>query len=254
LRSIVLQKAEEAKAAALEHASLEDAIKSLDFSVEIHQTGLWQRDESAIDPDLSPEILEDIFSLREVGAIGNPIEHAQGFAVPKLAKVELPGPGSFAEFRQKAEDDYVDVKAKELMNDAAQKLSAEGGSLANLTMAAKAQGLSVQTSEEFSRNGTIDSEIGSNAVISQTAFDLETGAVSAPQSIKDDTIVFQVKSRSPFDEAAFEKQKFALGAQLLQNRQDMYFREYMGRAREEMTKSGKISTNRRALDQAALLY
>ena len=254
LRSIVLQKAEEAKAAAAKHADINEAVKSLNFTVEIRKTGLWQKDEPKIDPDLSPEILEDIFSLKEIGDLGNPVEHAQGFAVPKLTKVELPHPGTLAEFRQKAEADYIEIKAKDLMDAEAQKLSAEGIKQANLTVAAKALGLSVKTSQEFSRNGTPDQEIGSNQLITNAAFALETGAVSTPQSIKDDVIVFQVKSRSPFDEAAFEKQKIALGAQLLQNRQDTYFREYVNRMRDEMTKSGKISTNQRALTQASLNF
>jgi parvulin-like peptidyl-prolyl isomerase len=121
-------------------------------------------------------------------------------------------------------------------------------------MAAKAQGLSVKTSQEFTMNGMPDPEIGSNSSFNQAAFALETGAVSAPQPVFDNVAVFQVKSRTPFDEAAFKKQEPLLRMQLLENRQDMYFREYVNRAREEMTKSGKITLNQRALDQASLYY
>ena len=257
LMETVRQKAIEAAAMVLKQTdsnALIEAVKNLGFTVEVRETGLRQRDDAMSDPGISPEMMDEIFSLREVDAVGSPVEHAMGFAVPKLLQVELPKPGTLDEFRQKAETDYIDSKAKELMDAEAQKLSTEGINLANLTVAAKTQGLSVKTSQEFTMNGIPDPEIGSNSSFNQAAFALETGAVSAPQPLLDNVVVFQVKSRTPFDEAAFEKQQPALHTQMLENRQDEYFQEYVNRSREEMTKSGKITINRRALDQAALYY
>jgi len=254
LAELVRQKAEEARAAAMKQPDLREAIKSLGFTVEIRETGLRQKEDAASDAGLSPEMLDEIFALREIGSIGNPVEHTQGFAVPKLAQVELPRPGTFDEFRQQAENEYIDSKAKELMDAEAQKLSEEGIRQSNLTAAAKAQGLSVKTSQEFTVDGTPDQEVGFNSSFNQAVFALETGAVSSPQPVQNDVAVFQVKSRSPFDEAAFEEQKTALRAQLLENRQETYFQEYFNRAREEMTKSGKITINQKALDEASLRY
>ena len=254
LAELVRQKAEEAITAVEKQADTAEAVKKLDFTVEIRETGLRQRDDVPMDQGISPEMMDDIFSLREVGAFGKPVEHMLGFAVPRLTQVELPRPGTLDEFKQQAEADYTDSKAKELLDAEAQKLSVEGIKLSNLTMAAKAQGLSVKTSQEFTINGIPDPEIGANSSFNQAAFALEIGAVSAPQSLIEDVVVFQLKSRTPFDEAAFEKQKPALRTQLLENRQDIYFQEYVNRAREEMTRSGKITISQRALDQASLYY
>jgi len=254
LMEMVRQKAEEARAAAVKQTDLREAIKNLDFTVEVHETGLQQRDDPPADSGMSPDMIDDIFSLREIGAIGKPVEHMLGFAVPRLAQVELPRPGTLDEFRRQVETDYADAKAKELMDAEAQKLSTEGINLANLTAAAKAQGFSVKTSQEFTRTGTPDPEIGSNTSFNQAAFALETGAVGAPQTLLDNVVVFQVKSRSPFDEAAFEKQKNAFRTQVLENRQDRYFQEYVNRSRDEMSNSGKITISRTALDQATLYF
>ena len=257
LMETVRQKAVEAAAIVLKQTDsngLIEAVKNLGFTVEARETGLRQRDDASTDPGISPEMIDEIFSLREVGAVGSPVEHAMGFAVPKLLQVELPRPGTLDEFRKNAETDYADAKAKELMDAEAQKLSTEGIKLSNLTMAAKTQGLSVKSSQEFTINGTPDPEIGSNTSFNQAAFALETGAVSAPQPLLDKVVVFQVKSRTPFDEAAFEKQQPGLRTQMLENRQDEYFQEYVNRARDEMTKIGKIKININALDQAALYY
>jgi peptidyl-prolyl cis-trans isomerase D len=254
LSELVQKKAEEAGAVAAKQADLKEAAKNFDFTVEIRETGLWSKDEALLNTEMSPDMVDEIFSLREVGAVGKPVDHALGMAVPRLAQVELPRPGTLDEFRQQTEADYIEAKAKELMDAEAQKLSAEGVKQANLTAAAKVQGFSVKTSQEFTRNGTPDTEIGSNSAFNQAAFALETGAVSAPQPVLDNTVVFQVKSRSPFDEAAFEKQKIALRTQLLENRQDTYFEEFFNRAREEMTRLKKITISQNALEQASLYY
>ena len=254
LADLVRQKAEEAAAAAANQADINEAVKNLDFTVEVREIGLQQRDEAPLDLGISPDMVDDIFSLREIGAFGNPVEHALGFAVPKLTQVELPRPGTLDEFKQQAEADYTDAKAKELMDAEAQKLSTEGIKLSNLTVAAKAQGLSVKESQEFTINGIPDPEIGANSSFNQAAFALETGAVSAPLPVLDNIVVFQVKSRTPFDEAAYERQQPALRTQLLEERQDRYFEEYVNRVRDEMYRSGKITANRRALDQASLYY
>ena len=248
------RKAEEAVDAAAKHTDFNEAVKSLGFMAEVHETGLRQRDEALTGAELSPEMMDEIFSLRDVGAVGKSVDHAIGIAVPKLVKVELPRPGTLDEFRQQVESDYIEARAKELLDAEAQKLSAEGIKQSNLTAAAKAQGLSVKTTQEFTINGTPDQEIGFYSSFNQAAFALETGAVGAPQTILDNVVVFQVKSRSPFDEAEFENQKTALKAQLLENRQDSYFQEYFNRARDEMTKAGKITLSQKALEQATALY
>ena len=254
LADLVYQKAREAVVAVAGQEDIRGALKNLDFTVEIRETGLRQRDEAMAFSDLSYDMMDEIFSIREIGLVGNPVDHAQGVAVPRLLEVELPRPGTFQEFRQQAEADYMEAKVKELMAAEAEKLSAEGIRQANLTAAAKAQGFSVSTSQEFTVNGTPDQVIGYDSSFNRAAFALETGAVSTPQTVQDNVVVFQVKSRSPFDEAAFERQQTTLRAQLLENRQDTYFQEYVSRAREELFRSRKITINQRALDQASLVF
>ena len=253
LAELVKQKAGEAGAAAAKQADLHETVKNLDFTAEVRETGLLLREDS-LNLELSPEMLDEIFSLREIGSVGNPVEHALGFAVPRLLQVELPRPGTLEEFRQQAENEYIDARAKELLDTEARNLSDEGIKQANLTVAAKAQGLSVKTSQEFTINGTPDQEIGFDASFNQAVFSLETGVVSTPQPVLDDMVVFQVKSRSPFDEADFEEQKTTLMSQLLENRQNTYFQEFFSRTRDEMTRLKKITIYQSALDQASLNY
>lgn len=61
--------------------------------------------------------------------------------------------------------------------------------------------------------------------------------------------VLQVKSRTPFDEAAYNKQKGAIRDRLLVSRQDVYFQEYVRRITEDLEKAGKIRINPKAIEQ-----
>jgi hypothetical protein len=73
--------------------------------------------------------------------------------------------------------------------------------------------------------------------------------LSDPMPLLDNTTVLQVKSRSPFDESAFQKQKSELRTKLLQSSQDAYFEDYIRRVTEELEKGGKIRINPDAIEK-----
>ena len=250
LYELTQQKAEEVAKAIEAKNDLREAVGSLNFTTQVQDTGLMERDTDSANADLSPELRDNIFSLKEIGSIGKPVAHPIGFAVARLTEVQLPKPGTFDEFKSQAEQDYIDARAKELMDAEAQKLSAEGIKGKDLAAAAKAMGLRIKNSQEFTLTGTPDPEIGTNTAFNRTAFAMETGAVSTPQLVLDNSVVFQVMSRSQFDEEAFKNQEAALRLQMLQNLQDTYFQEYVRRARDEMANSKKIKIYEQALEQA----
>ncbi|MDR1726881.1 MAG: peptidylprolyl isomerase [Acidobacteriota bacterium] len=252
VREMTLQKAEDVVKAAAGKKDFKEAVKDLGFVVEVADTGLLDKDSSSSETGLSANLRDDIFSLKEIGSVGKPVEEPIGYAVAKLAEVQLPRPGTLEEFTAQATQDYVESKAKELLDAEAQKLSDEGIKSKDLAAAAKALGLEVKKSQEFTQTGTPDPEIGANTPFNQAAFALEQGAVSAPQPMLDNSIVFQVTSRSPFDEETFKQQEGALRTNMLQNLQDTYFQEYVKRAREEMLKSGKIKIHEQAVERAAM--
>jgi parvulin-like peptidyl-prolyl isomerase len=115
-------------------------------------------------------------------------------------------------------------------------------------------GLTVKASKPFNVSESPADEIGSNTSISQAAFDLPAGGVSAPLPLLDNVVVMQVKSRTPFDEAAFQKQKTQLREKLLQSTQEPYFQDYIRKVTEDLEKAGKIKVNPKALDWASSPY
>jgi peptidyl-prolyl cis-trans isomerase D len=246
------QKAEEAASLAEKQKDLSAVAKNLGVATEIKETSFFTNDENPFEIGISQAMRDEIFDLKQVGSIGKAVEHPLGFAVPKLTEVQMPKPGDFAESRNQIEKDYIDFKAKELMQAAAKKLSEEARKQGSLEKAAKTMGLNAKTSQEFTASGTPSPEIGSNPALNKIAFELAPGSVSAPQPLLDNTIVFQVKFRSPFDEAAFQKQKPELRKRLLQASQDLYFQDYVRKMTEDLEKAGKIRINPKALEQASL--
>lgn len=253
-QELAKQKAEEAFQTAKKNGDLNQAAKEMQNLAEIRDTGLLQKDDVSKEASISPALIEAIFALKDINAIGNPVEHQMGYIIPKLIEVQMPKPGTFAQFRSQVEKDYIDSKAKELMQAEAKKLSEAARKQGSLEKAAKELGLNVKTSQPFNLSGTPDPEIGSNPVFNQAAFDLEPGSVSNPLQLLDNEVVLQVKSRSPFDEAAFQSQKASLKAQLLQSSQDAFFQDYVRRVTEDLEKAGKIRINANILDKIPSSY
>jgi peptidyl-prolyl cis-trans isomerase D len=248
-----LAKTKAAEAARLTETNqdLNAVAKSLGVPAQVRETGLMAKNSEPLTNGISQQMLDAIFLLKEINAIGKPVEHPMGQAIPKLVETRLPKPPDFAEARAAVEKDLIDARAAELMQAEAKKLSDEGTKVASLEAAAKNQGLTVQTSKPFKKTSASEPELaGSQAAISD-AFSLPAGGVSAPIPIEGGNreIVLQVKSRTPFDEEAFSKQKGELRNRQLSMLRDAYFQDYIRQVTESLEKSGKIRINTRAVEQ-----
>jgi peptidyl-prolyl cis-trans isomerase D len=248
------QKAEEAVFLVRQLKDLNAAAKKLGIAAEVKETGFFQKENNPSEFGISEALRDEIFELKTLNSTGKAVEHPLGFAIPKLAEVQLPRPGTFAEFQSQVEKDFIEYKAKELAQTEANKLAAEATKLASLEKAAKAAGLTMKKSQEFTATGTPDPEIGADTPFNKAAFDLQPGAVSSPQSILDNFAVFQVRSRSPFDEAAFQKQIADLRKQLIESKQTPYFQEYLRKVRSELEEAKKISIYKKVMEKAAIRY
>jgi peptidyl-prolyl cis-trans isomerase D len=253
-RELAKQKAEQISGLAIKQKDLNLLAKESGGDLEVKETGLFTKEDDPTNIGIPQALRDEIFELKEINAIGKPVELPTGYAIPKLVEVQMPKPGEFAESRTKVEKDYVEFKANELMQASAKKLSEEAIKTGSLEKSAKGMAFAVKTSQPFNISGTPSPEIGATSSFTQAAFDLAPGQVSAPLPLLDNVVVMQVKSRSPFDEAAFQKQKAELKEKLLEADRDPYFQDYVRQATEELEKAGKIRINPKALDSPNLFY
>jgi peptidyl-prolyl cis-trans isomerase D len=249
------QKAEEAANMAEKQKDPFWASKNLGDIAEVRETKLFSKEDNAFQFDISEDLKNAAFELKEVNAIGKPVQHTLGYAIPKLLEVQMARPGEFSESRPQVEKDYIESKAKDLMQAEAKKISEEAGKQNSLEKVAKEMNWNVKTSQSFKYAGTPDPEIGANnPAFNSAAFDLPVGGVSSPIALMDNIAVLQVKSRTPFDEAAFEKEKSRLRERLLAAKQDSYFKDYLTKVTDELGKAGKIRINPKALDELPRYY
>ena len=250
-REISKQKAEDAARLAQKQKDLSSVAKSLRIPTEIKETPPFANDSSAFELNITEAFRNEVFQLKEINAVGKAVEFVGGYAVPKLIEVQMPKPGEFNQSRAQVEKDYLEFKAKELVQQQARKLAEEAAKQRSLENVAKAMGFSVKTSQLFKLSESPHPEITNYSAFNSAVFELDPGDVGGPIPLLDDFAVFQVKSRSPFDEQAYEKEKATLRKNLLASKQDAYFQDYLRKITEDLEKAGKIRINPKALEISA---
>ena len=242
--------AEKAAELAAKPEDLEAVAKELDVKTEIKETGLFKNDDNPYSLGISQALLNDVFQIKEIGSIGHVVEHPQGYAFAKLEEVQMARPGQFQESREQVRKDYIDAKAEELMQEAAKTLAEDAARLKSLAKAAGESGYNLETSQNFKRDESPGPDITDMNAFNAEAFDIEPGDIGKPISMSDTTAVLQVKARSPFDEAAFQKDRDSLYERMLSSLQQSYMEDYLRSFREKLEEEGKILINPDVFDMA----
>ncbi len=251
--TMLKQKAQEAQKLAETQKDLNAVAKALNVPGEIKDTGFISRTSDPIAIGLSQAMVEEIFKLKDVNSVGKTAEVPAGYALPKLIEVHLPRPPDFAQARPAVEKDFIELKASDLAKAEAQNISDDASKAGDLEKAAKKFGLTAKTTSPFKRDATPDPDLSGATQFNKVAFEKAVGQVGGPISLDGGNrfVVLQVKSRTPFDEAAFNKQKSDLRERLLMQSRDIYFEEYIRRLTESLKNAGKIRINPNAIDQVA---
>jgi peptidyl-prolyl cis-trans isomerase D len=253
-RTMAKQKAEEAVQLLGKQKDFNQVAAKLGVQPVIKEPPPFMRTDPPFDLGISEPMQNEVFELKEINSIGKAVASLDGYAVPKLIEVQLARPSDFATSRSNVEKDYPEAKVRDLLLADATKLSEQATKLGSLEKAAKEMGLSVKKSQEFNREGTPDPEIGTNTPFNKAALELEPGGVSAPQPAYNNMVVFQVKSRTPFDEAVYQKEKGEMRNRLLPSLREPYFQKYIEKVSTDMEKAGKIQINPKAAELALREY
>jgi len=162
--------------------------------------------------------------------------------------VQAPRLPPLAEVRTKLAEDYRSFKAGELAKAKAQEFADRAKGAADFEKLAKTYGVSVKTSDDFSRNGTIP-DLGASAPLESFAFSAKVGDVSQPLQIGPKQVVLLLKNKIPINLQEFAKAKEGLRESLLNQRKEQIFQAYLDGVREGMQRAGKIRVNDTLLAQ-----
>jgi peptidyl-prolyl cis-trans isomerase D len=222
------------------------------FGLEAQQTPLFKYNDVLPDFGSSESFSNLSFQLR-VNEVGEPIAVPKGLAVIQCAAVVPEHIPTLDEVRARVEQDYRRDQSLTLAADKAKEFAAKAKSGGDLKQLAKAEGLEVKESQDFTRQDSVGNSIPGSALAA--AFTLDPGQTSDPVTIGPAlTVVFRVISHTPATEADFAAQQSQIAEELLERKRMVAFEIYQQNLKEQMLRSGELKMNDAALKQFLSQY
>jgi peptidyl-prolyl cis-trans isomerase D len=188
----------------------------------------------------SQAVKDEIVRLR-IGELSLPLRTDRGYVVLSLKAVLPAHPANLDEVRDKIVADLKQQKADQLAHAKVEDLSKRVKAGEKFDSAAKALGLDPKLSDLFSRSGSVPG-LGSGKLLA-SAFALNVGAVSTPQQIGSNWVLYQVVDKVEPNPADFEKQKKTLTDTLLQSKRGLAFDAFRASLEERLKQEGKLKIN-----------
>jgi peptidyl-prolyl cis-trans isomerase D len=192
-----------------------------------------------------PSVSAWAFSGAKVGEISELFDDENGYWMARLDSIVQGGEPRFDRAESTVRSAVAREKSLDKAMPAAQQL-ATAAATAGLETAAKAAGMTVTKSPNFTR-GSFVPGLGQFTQAIGAAFGLSVGAVSAPIRVSDGIYVMRVDKRVNSDRATFDKQIDALQAQRLQQLRQQKVQLFHA----DLRKSAKIEDYRKDINAAA---
>jgi peptidyl-prolyl cis-trans isomerase D len=197
--------------------------------VTFNETELLARADAPAGIGPNPGFMQLVFEL-PVGEVSDPVATARGEAILKPVEVKAAGPAAFADVKARVKADLVKKKQQEIALTAARAAMTPG---ATLEAIAQTTGVKVETPEAFPKAGPVPG-LGTSKALLDAAFSTAAGETKGPIWIADrGAAVLRVLEVTPFDAAAFAKQKAEALDRLRQQKSGRLFQSLVQRLRAE---------------------
>jgi len=211
--------------------------------VTFNETELLARADAPAGIGPNPSFMQLLFEL-PVGEVSDPVATARGEAILKPIEVKAAGPAAFADVKARVKADLVKKKQQETALTAARAAMTPG---ASLEAVAQAAGVKVETPEAFPKAGPVPG-LGTSKALLEAAFSSAAGETKGPVWVADrGAAVLRVLEVTPFDAAAFAKQKGEAVDRLRQQKSGRLFQSLVQRLRSE----ARIEVNKELLARFA---
>ena len=199
----------------------------------------------------SGDAFENLAFQLHKGEVGTPITVPKGLAVIQLADIVPEHVPALEEVRARVEEDYRADQAKVLAADKAKQFAAQAKT-GDFAKAAKAAGLTVKESKDFSEQESVEG-LGSGAQLAP-AFTLMPGQTSDVVPMGANSVVFRVVSHTPANDADFGQQRDPITEELLDRKRNMAFELYRQNLKFQLARTGELKLNPKALQAFVALY
>jgi peptidyl-prolyl cis-trans isomerase D len=209
----------------------------------VQESGFFARDEPVLGLGASPELGARTFTMNQ-GDVAGPIQTARGFVFASLIATQDAYIPKIDEVKERVRDEVVRNKAKEFGLQKANEVAAKLKSVPDFEKAAAAAGFKAQTTELITRDSPIP-DLGMAAEVTEAAFTLEQGAVSAPITTSTGSAIIKVLEKQEVtpQEITANREKFR--EDLLSDRRNRFFAAYMSKAKQKM----RIEVNQEAVQR-----
>lgn len=170
-----------------------------------------------------------------------------GFVIYQVTDVKPPATPTFAEIRDRLENEFKNERAAQLLNQKTQELADQAKAKNDLRKAAKEAGAQVKTSEFVAPDGQVP-DIGSMSGQAAVAFTLKPGEISGPINSGSSGAVLSLLERQAPTDQDFAAKKDQIREGLIQEKQAEMFGLFLSNLRDQMQKAGKLKVNQAQLD------
>jgi len=224
---------------------LDDVAKK--FNLTVGETPAVAKTDPLLPLGNSTELHQILFGLNP-GELSSPIQIDSGYVIITLKEDLPPHQGTLAEVHDQVLADYQKEKSVDLAATRAQEFSKLAMSSGDFTKAAKSLGLTVKTSDDFARSGSVP-DIGTAKQVA-AAFKMDVGKVSAPTQAGENWVVFRVAAHQLPNPDDLAKQRDDIEQQLLQTKQNAAFDAFHTQLIDRLAKQGKLTINNDAVKRA----
>ena len=202
--------------------------------LEVYISDFFAQDEPIDENTIAlPQIQEIAFTLNADQKFSQPIETPLGHYIIEFLELKEPYIPELEDIMEKVSDAVRQETSRELANaeiDAIKQVLAEGESWENIVEKYSAEMIAPRP---FSRRQQYIVEAqGNSEEFAKIAFNLKDGEYSEFIELADDYSIIRVKERIGIEPEKFEKEKDTLTQQLLRQKQDTVFREYIEELRQ----------------------
>ena len=221
-----------------------------ELGLEARETPLFKYNQSIPDFGNSEAFQSLAFQLPQ-GDVGQPISVPKGLAVIQAAEVVPEHVPTLDEVRARVEQDYRAEQSRVLASEKAKQFAAAARS-GDFKKIAKMQHLDVKESKDFTRQDSVSETIPASAVAA--AFTLAPGQTSDVASAGTNSVVFQVLSHTPPNEADFAAQQGQIAEDLLGRKREVAFEIYQQNLKQWLLQSKELKMNDAAMKQFLASY
>ncbi len=230
------------KVAKMNKPSDDDLRKLAGGGVTFNETELLARTDAPQGIGFNPQFSEKLFSLKEGETSATPVSTSRGEAIVKLVEIKKPGLPAFAEVKARVLAD-IQRKRQDEATLASLRQAMAGG--ATLEGVAKKLNLKIEAPEAFGKGGPIPG-LGSPKAVLDAVFAAKPGELKGPIAVAErGAVVVRVDSVTPFEQAAFEKEKDALKESLRGQKSNRLIQALVQKKRSDL----KIEFNRELLSK-----